>query len=95
MLWGPIRMCCTELHEWQFPNQCQFTVRSIEPQWVIKSFVLSTDLGCEHVEIIQDLFCLVLETVDTSDSPLLRSFCLLGSSIVGNVQFGTGPKLEL
>ena len=43
------------------------------------------------------LFCLVLEAMDTSDSPLLRSFCVLASSIVffGNVQFGTGPKLEL
>ena len=41
------------------------------------------------------LFCLVLEAMDTSDSPLLRSICVLASSIVGNVQFGTGPKLEL
>ena len=84
MLWGPIRMCCSELHEWQFPNQCWFTVRSVEPT-----------LAMNMLRSFKILFCLVLEAGDTSDSPLLRSFCVLASSIVGNVQFGTGPKLEL
>ena len=39
------------------PERCWFTIRSVEPWWVIKSFVLSVDLGCEHVEITQDLIC--------------------------------------
>ena len=56
------------------PVHCQ----AVEPQWFIMS-VLSTDLGCEHVEIIQDLinFGLALGAMGTSDSPLL-SFYVLG-----------------
>ena len=41
------------------------------------------------------LFGLVLGVVSTSDSPLLRRFCVLASSIVGNVYFGTGQTVGI
>ena len=34
-------------------------------------------------------FSLALGAMSTNDNPFLRSFCVLASSIVDNVQFGT------
>ena len=52
-------------------------------------------LAVKMLRSLKISFSLAFGAVSTNDSPLLRNFCVLASSIVDNVQFGTGQTVGI